>query len=55
MNDGFLVEQRQRKQGEAQLGQSELFNHYLSQKFKRIERGKFNHLKNTLILSLTCE
>jgi hypothetical protein len=32
-----------------------LLNYQLSQKFKLIERSKFNHLINTLTLSFTCE
>jgi hypothetical protein len=31
------------------FGSDTMLNHHLSQKFKRIERGKFNHLINTLI------
>jgi hypothetical protein len=35
--------------------QDKLLSHHLSQKFKLIERNKFNHLINTLTLRFTCE
>jgi hypothetical protein len=32
-----------------------MLNHHLSQELKLIERGKFNHLINTLTLAITGE
>jgi hypothetical protein len=37
------------------FGSDTKLNYHLSQKFKLIGRGKFNHLINTLIVPLTCE